>query len=84
MVDIKALFLEYGFTLSDKQCKNFEDYKNFLLQENEKYNLTAIVDEKEIIVKHFIDSCLPYMEISQNAKVIDVGTGAGFPGLLKF
>lgn len=81
MVDIKSLFLEYGFTLSDKQVKQFEDYKNFLLQENEKYNLTAITDEKEVIVKHFIDSCLPYKELSQGAVVIDVGTGAGFPGV---
>ncbi len=81
MVDIKALFLEYGFDLSDKQVKQFEDYKNFLLSENEKYNLTAIVDEREIVVKHFIDSCLPSNEIAANSKVIDVGTGAGFPGV---
>ena len=81
MVDIKALFLEFGFDLSEKQVKQFEDYKNFLLSENEKYNLTAIVEEREIVVKHFIDSCLPYKEIAAGSKVIDVGTGAGFPGI---
>ena len=81
MVDIKALFLEYGLTLTDSQAKQFEDYKNFLLQENEKYNLTAITDEKEVVIKHFIDSCLPYKELSQGASVIDIGTGAGFPGV---
>ncbi len=81
MVDIKELFSQYGITISLRQAEQFEKYTKFLIEENEKYNLTAITDEKEIVVKHFIDSCLPYNEIALNAKVIDVGTGAGFPGV---
>ena len=78
---IKELFEKYNFKLSEKQINQFEKYFNFLVQENEKYNLTAITDKKEVIIKHFIDSVLPINDISQNASVIDVGTGAGFPGV---
>lgn len=74
-------FKEYGFNLSDKQAEQFNIYMEFLLQENEKYNLTAITNKDEIIVKHFIDSVLPISKLNQNALVVDVGTGAGFPGV---
>ncbi len=52
-----------------------------LLEWNEKINLTAITDPKEIILKHFIDSITISKQIKENAKVVDVGTGAGFPGI---
>ena len=54
-----------------------------LLEWNEKVNLTAITEPKEIVEKHFLDSLslLPACSIKQGAKVIDVGTGAGFPGI---
>ena len=52
-----------------------------LLEWNEKINLTAIKDEKEFVVKHFIDSLTIANLVSDNAKVIDIGTGAGFPGI---
>jgi 16S rRNA (guanine527-N7)-methyltransferase len=78
---IKNLFKKYNFSLSDKQIEQFEIYFDFLVKENEKYNLTAITDKKEVFIKHFIDSVLPITEIKQNASVIDVGTGAGFPGV---
>ena len=78
---IKEIFEKYGFNLSEKQIEQFAVYMDFLLQENQKYNLTAITDEREVVIKHFVDSVLPLSEISQNASVIDVGTGAGFPGV---
>lgn len=78
---IKDLFKKYNLDLSEKQIEQFDIYMNFLLEENQKYNLTAITDKKEIVIKHFVDSVLPLCEISQNASVIDVGTGAGFPGV---
>ena len=61
--------------------KQFEKYQELLLDWNEKINLTAITEENDIITKHFIDSltCLKY--IDDKSKVIDVGTGAGFPGI---
>ena len=52
-----------------------------LIQEwNEKINLTAILEPKEMIIKHFIDSLSIANKIPKDAKIIDVGTGAGFPG----
>ena len=59
----------------------FEIYFNDLIDYNQKVNLTAITEKEEVYIKHFYDSCLANQLIPQNAKVIDVGTGAGFPGL---
>lgn len=60
----------------------FKIYYEFLVRENEKYNLTAITEENEVNVKHFEDSLslLNYLNID-NLKVCDVGSGAGFPGI---
>jgi 16S rRNA (guanine527-N7)-methyltransferase len=59
----------------------FYKYMNLLLDWNEKINLTAITDEKEFIVKHFIDSLIINSYIKESKRIIDVGTGAGFPGI---
>ena len=61
----------------------FEKYMNLLLEWNEKINLTAITEPKEVEIKHFEDSltCLKSGYIKDGDKVVDVGTGAGFPGL---
>ena len=67
--------------LDEKQIENFYKYMNMLIEWNEKINLTAIIEPKEIILKHFIDSLTISKYISKNSKVIDVGTGAGFPGI---
>ena len=56
-------------------------YCKFLREENEKYNLTAITDEREIWLKHFVDSILGSVAIPTGASVCDVGSGAGFPCL---
>ncbi len=69
--------------LTDKQIRQFIEYKNMLINWNEKFNLTAITDEKEIILKHFVD-CLAISlgaDLCGDKKIIDVGTGAGFPGV---
>lgn len=74
---------ELGINLSENQIEQFFLYKNLMLEWNEKINLTTITDEKEIILKHFID-CLSIgsvYDVKPNTKVIDVGTGAGFPGV---
>lgn len=78
---LSEVFKKYGFELSEKQKGQFFSYYKYLVQENEKFNLTSITEENEVIFKHFLDSVLPAKEISKNAKVIDVGTGAGFPGV---
>lgn len=67
--------------LSNQQLEQFYLYMNLLLEWNEKINLTAITDPKEIILKHFIDSITiaPYLKNAQS--ILDIGTGAGFPGI---
>ena len=67
--------------LSENQLKQYYNYMNLLIEWNEKINLTAITEPKEIILKHFIDSLTINKYIEDNSKVIDVGTGAGFPGI---
>lgn len=73
----------FGISLTDANIEEFDIYKNFLLEYNEKVNLTAIKEPEDIAVKHFIDSLsvLKFCEIKQNANLIDIGTGAGFPGV---
>lgn len=63
--------------------KEFEIYMNMLLEWNEKINLTAIIEPSEIEIKHFADSltCLESGYIKDGDRVLDVGTGAGFPGI---
>lgn len=78
---IKEKFLKYNLPINDLQAEQFCKYMDYLLQENEKFNLTAITEPKEIVIKHFIDSVLPQNEIKKNAKIIDIGSGAGFPGI---
>ena len=82
---IKQLFYkELNYELSDNQIIKFYDYMNYLISENEKYNLTAIRDPYDIINKHFLDSCelLRFVDLSfGNKHYIDIGCGAGFPSV---
>lgn len=72
-----------GFMLTPSQQKAFELYETELLSWNEKFNLTAIRDVEGIRIKHFLDSlsCLSAMKNLKNERIIDIGTGAGFPGI---
>lgn len=70
-----------GFNFSVEQLEKFYKYMNLLIEWNEKMNLTAITEPNDIILKHFIDSITINKYIENNAKVVDVGTGAGFPGI---
>ena len=67
--------------IDEEKAKKFQKYKDLLLEWNNKINLTAITEENEIILKHFIDSCTILKYIEDNQKIIDIGTGAGFPGI---
>lgn len=77
----KELISKLNVTLSDAQIDQFFIYKETLKEWNEKINLTTIVDDNEILIKHFLDSLTIEKYIPQNAKMIDIGTGAGFPGI---
>lgn len=72
---------EINIKLNDEQIEKFYKYMNLLIDWNKKINLTAITEPKEIIVKHFIDSLTINKYINNNQTIIDVGTGAGFPGI---
>lgn len=69
--------MEFKENVSEK----FYQYMNLILEWNEKINVTAIKDEKEFIVKHFIDSLTISSFVKENDQVLDIGTGAGFPGI---
>jgi 16S rRNA (guanine527-N7)-methyltransferase len=75
-MDIKTIFSKYN--IDDKL---FEIYYQELIDYNQKVNLTAITEKEEVYIKHFYDSCLASEIIPQNAKLVDIGTGAGFPGV---
>jgi len=79
---LKEKTSKINIVLSDDKIEKFETYMNLLLEWNEKMNLTAITDENEVILKHFIDSAVVNKYIDKGKSVIDVGTGAGFPGLV--
>ena len=70
-----------NINIKENQIKDFYNYMNLLLEWNEKINLTAITDPNEIILKHFVDSLTINKYLESDIKIIDVGTGAGFPGI---
>ena len=72
-----------GAPADDKTVNKYQQYMEGVLDWNEKVNLTNITDPEEFIIKHFIDSiiCVDYPEFDEARKVIDVGTGGGFPGV---
>jgi 16S rRNA (guanine527-N7)-methyltransferase len=75
-------FSEAGFEITREQSEQFLKYYGLLVEWNEKFNLTAITDFEEVIVKHFIDSCLGSSLIeNKEGMLCDIGTGAGFPGI---
>lgn len=84
-LEFKKCFEKYleklNLELKDEQYQKFYNYMNLLIEWNKKINLTAITSEKEIIIKHFVDSLTILKYIPQKANIIDVGTGAGFPGI---
>lgn len=73
----------FGVTLSDEQLSQFYTYYQMLIEWNEKINLTAITDFDEVIKKHFLDSLSIGRILQQDSSVsiLDIGTGAGFPGI---
>ncbi len=82
IIEFKNSLEQQGINITQKQLDKFEAYYEFLVAENEKYNLTAISDKKEVFYKHFYDSIAisNYYEFS-NQRICDVGSGAGFPSI---
>ncbi len=74
---------EYGLALTEQQLASMDIYYRLLIEWNEKINLTAIIEPQEVAVKHMVDSLSCYRDdiFTAEASLVDVGTGAGFPGL---
>lgn len=70
-------------TLTEAMVAQFLQYKDLLLSHNEHMNLTAITDEREVILRHFVDSLasVPHLAVTAKSKLVDIGTGAGLPGI---
>lgn len=80
-IELKRACEKNKIMLLEEQIEKFYKYMNLLIEWNQKINLTAIVEPKEIIQKHFIDSMSVLDYIQDKKNIIDVGTGAGFPGV---
>ena len=80
---LKNKAAEFGVNLDEKALERFDLYAKLLVEWNEKINLTTITDPDGIVLKHFVDSLSVFsaIDILEGAKSIDVGTGAGFPGI---
>ena len=83
--EFKKIFLEEAkknnINVNNEELENFYKYMKGIIEWNDKINVTAITEEKLFVVKHFIDSLLINHYLQGKAKIIDVGTGGGFPGI---
>ena len=78
---MKKYLKELNIELSETQLNQFYKYMNILIKWNKVMNLTGITDPEEIIIKHFVDSLTVLNKVDKKDSIIDVGTGAGFPGI---
>ncbi|WCK54519.1 16S rRNA (guanine(527)-N(7))-methyltransferase RsmG [Aneurinibacillus sp. Ricciae_BoGa-3] len=80
---LQQLAAEHGITITEDMLAQFERYYELLIEWNEKMNLTGITEKKQVYEKHFYDSITPsfYYDFTKVGSMIDVGSGAGFPGI---
>lgn len=79
--ELKDNMKKIDINITDMQIEKFFKYMNLLIEWNKKINLTAIIEPKDIIIKHFVDCGTLLKYLNSNERVIDIGTGAGFPGI---
>lgn len=81
--DLRQQLTAFGIEATDRQIEQFNTYFELLIETNKSLNLTAITDPHEVAVKHMVDSlsCLDEHVFKEGATVLDLGTGAGFPGI---
>ena len=86
MIDLKELIQKTGVSLDDKQLSQLNTYYELLTETNKVMNLTAITEYDEVALKHFADSLaiVNAYEFPTASHIIDVGTGAGFPGIVHY
>lgn len=78
---LQNIFQNNDISINKEQIEKFEIYYNNLIETNKIHNLTSITEENDVIIKHFLDSILPYKEVQDNSKILDIGAGAGFPSI---
>ena len=78
---LKTAAESVGVSVTDNQCEKLYKFYETVVEYNKNVNLTAITDEKEFIVKHIVDSISAAKFIKENAAVVDIGAGAGFPSI---
>lgn len=81
-INIQDKVKEYEESVFKKRLDDFEKYRLLLLEYNQKYNLTAITEKQDIYYKHFLDSSIGEFLFKKDAKVAEVGSGAGFPSIV--
>lgn len=82
--ELKKLLADKNINLNDSQLQQLHQYAELLIEYNQKMNLTSIVEYSDILAKHFYDSLIPFslVNFKEKESLADVGTGAGFPGLV--
>ena len=78
---IKEILAQNNIEIGEREVGLFETYYQNLISWNQKFNLTAITDKREVMIKHFADSVIPQRFFPYGASVVDVGSGAGFPAI---
>lgn len=78
---IEEIFSKNKINLTEIQKEKFYNYYLLLVEWNQKFNLTAITEMEDVIVKHFLDSAIGYNLFNENSKIVDIGAGAGFPSI---
>lgn len=79
---ISEIFNKYEIKFTENMIEQLNTYYEYVIEENKKYNLTAITDREEFAYKHILDCSLAIKYLPQNASVLDVGAGAGFPSII--
>jgi 16S rRNA (guanine527-N7)-methyltransferase len=84
IIELQSGLNQLNISYSSEQIEQLWEYYVFFITENKKYNLSAITEMKEVITKHFLDSAviLSQIELKSVKRWLDIGTGAGFPGLV--
>ena len=82
MMDIQRILEENQRAIEGEKRAEFERFRSLLLNYNEKYNLTAITEEKDVFYKHFLDSSAGSGVFKRGASVAEIGSGAGFPSVV--
>ena len=80
-MEINELIKQYEYEVFEKNLEQFEAFRQILLEYNQKYNLTTIIEERDVYYKHFLDSAAGAHLFRENARVAEIGSGAGFPSI---